>query len=340
MPCYKPLRAWRTDDNEIVFAERGRIHSEITLACGQCIGCRLERSRQWAVRCMHEARMHKQNCFLTLTYDDDHLYQKYWTGQYRKDGTKAYAGNLRYRDIQLFNKRLRTALSRGYFNGAYIPLTRDEKPQIRFYMAGEYGEQYGRPHYHMCLFGTNFNDKKYLGRTPTGHKLYTSEDLEKLWPLGFSSIGEVTFESAAYVARYVMKKITGQQQKIHYEKTDQETGEIIQLKPEFNNMSRRQGIGKAWLEKYKTDVYNANYAGAEGPCTPVVKAHVIVRGRKTNPPRYYDKQYQKSNPTEWEAIEYDRYLEGRKHYEDQLPHRLKAKQEVAAAQIKQLKRKI
>lgn len=344
MACYKPLRAWRTDDNQIVFAERGRIHSEITLACGQCTGCRLERSRQWAIRCMHEAQMHKYNSFITLTYDDEHLPDRYWEGKYKNNGTKAYAGNLQYRDIQLFLKKIRNKITRDsehqskhawqnkqewqpqLSSHSTNTVLQSTHKQVRFYMAGEYGEQYSRPHYHMCLFGTDFPNKIYIGKTPSGSKLYRSEQLEKLWPQGFSSIGQITFESAAYVARYIMKKITGKQQQKHYEKTDQETGEIIRLKPEFNSMSRAQGIGLAWLTKYTSDVYPHSY--------------VIVRGKKSNPPRYYDKQYQKTNPTEWEAIEYDRFTEGKKHYQDQTAERLQARQTVAEATISLLKRKL
>lgn len=338
MPCYKPLRAWRTDDGDIVFAERGRIHSSVTLACGQCIGCRLERSRQWAMRCMHEAKMHRFNSFLTLTYDDEHLPDRYWTGLHRRDGTKAYAGNLHYPDVQRFLKRLRKALGKEWISSdTRLTTTRGgdsrygaspHAPYIKFYAGAEYGEQYWRPHYHLCVFNARFNDQKYLGRSPTGKTLWRSPTLEQLWPMGFSSIGEVNFESAAYVARYVMKKITGQQAERHYEKLDYDTGEIIKLTPEFNQMSRDGGIGLSWLDKYTADVYGTG------------KAKVVVRGKETNPPRYYDKIYKQRFPTQWEAIEYDRYIEGRKHAADQLPHRLKAKEEVAAAKISQLKRKL
>ena len=260
---------------------------------------------------MHEAKMHRHNSFLTLTYNDEHL---------------PPGGTLQYRDYQLFNKRLRKTLSRRQ-RYALLPIVASgDTPSMRFYMCGEYGEQFHRPHYHVCLFGTDFSDKRYLAKTPTGSKLYRSETLEKLWPLGFSSIGELNFESAAYVARYVMKKITGTQAKKHYEKIDQTTGEIIQLKPEFNNMSRRPGIGWSWLQKYTADVYP--------------NAKVIVRGHQTNPPRYYDKLYKKQNPTEWEAIEYDRFVQGKEHWTEQLEPRLRAREQVAAAKIAMLKRKI
>lgn len=328
MACYKPLTAWQREDGQVVFAERGRIQRQLTLACGQCIGCRLERSRQWAIRCMHEAKMHRHNCFITLTYKPEHLPEH---------------GQLRKRDAVLFLKRLRKSLGRrGYHfhtgKGSALPgaPAHDqaerldghpvEKPKVRFYLAGEYGEQFHRPHFHICLFGIDFSDKKYLARTPAKSKLYRSPTLEKLWTLGHSSVGELTFESAAYAARYVMKKITGNQAKTHYEKTDPETGEIYRLEPEYNNMSRMPGIGHAWLEKYSRDIY------PEGK--------VIVRGKQTNTPRYYDKQYAKMEPLKYEDLQYGRYVEGLLHQEDQLPHRLKARETVAAAKIRQLKRNL
>ncbi|MEY3590878.1 MAG: hypothetical protein RLZZ466_1399, partial [Bacteroidota bacterium] len=205
MPCYHPLTAFQCADGSIVFHER-RWHNTVknlSLPCGQCIGCRLERSRQWAMRCMHEAQLHENNCFITLTYDNTHLPSD---------------GSLHYKDFQLFIKRLRKKF------GIY---------RIRYYMAGEYGENFGRPHFHACIFGHDFHDKKLWRRSTSGSMLYRSQDLELLWPLGYSSIGDVNFESAAYVARYIMKKVTGHNSKQHYTQTDSETGEITTRKPEF-----------------------------------------------------------------------------------------------------------
>ena len=149
--------------------------------CGQCIGCRLERSRQWAIRCVHEASLHTDNCFITLTYSPDCLPSD---------------GSLNHDDFQKFFKRLRKHIA---------------PKKIRYYMCGEYGEdlqqpsKLGRPHFHACLFGLDFDDKQlYIVRDDV--KLYTSATLEKIWGKGFVTIGDVTFESAAYVARYIAKK--------------------------------------------------------------------------------------------------------------------------------------
>ena len=154
--------------------------------CGQCAECRLKRSREWAVRCMHEASLHRENCFLTLTYRDDFR-----------------AISLRYKDFQGFLKRLRS---------------RYPNKKILFFACGEYGEtnpvtkvvdggKY-RAHFHALLFGFNFPDRvpcRLLG----GADMYNSAILDATWGFGNCKIGDVTFESAAYVARYAMKKVTG-----------------------------------------------------------------------------------------------------------------------------------
>ena len=193
MPCYKPLRGYRsntktqTGKRSIVFNPRhGFIDQPQDVPCGQCIGCRLERSRQWAIRIVHESQMHEQSYFLTLTYNNEFLPK---------------TGSLQKADVQLFMKRLRKKFGKG----------------IRYYYCGEYGEKFHRPHYHLIIFGCEFPDK-ILWKIERGNRLWISEDLNKLWKKGYCSIGMVTFESAAYVARYVTKKITGKQANQHYER--------------------------------------------------------------------------------------------------------------------------
>lgn len=324
MPCYHPMNAYQRTDGEIIFAERGDIQRNLTLACGQCIGCRLERSRQWAVRILHESKLHKRNCFLTITYADEHLPNRYFTGHYHPQTLKPiYSGSLRVRDIQLFLKRLRKSLSMK----ASVNTDMGLRPiPLRFYQGAEYGEQYGRPHYHLCLFGIDPQDKIYCGKSQAGHKMYTSPTITKTWNLGLHTLGELTFESAAYTARYIMKKITGKNKKNKYKRIDQETGEIIELKPEFNTMSRKPGIANKWLEKYNTDVYP--------------RGKIIIRGHTANPPRYYDKQYEKLDPQGYEMLQWTKELEGRQHQADQTPERLKVREQVQQAQLTMLRRKI
>lgn len=294
MPCYSPLRAWRTSGGEIVFAERRQhnIVRELELPCGQCIGCRLERSRQWAMRCLHEASLHKRNSFVTLTYAEDKL---------------PYRNNLDYTEFQRFMKRLRKHTGPN---------------RVRFYMCGEYGEQTGRPHFHACLFGTDFDDKEYYAKSPSGEKLFTSPTLEKLWGNGFAPIGAITFESAAYVARYVVQKVTGHNARAHYTRVDNE-GKYT-LRPEFNKMSLKPGIGAGWLQKYTADVYPHDY--------------VVIRGKEMKPPKYYDQQYEKQEPDKFEQIKWNREKKGLELRPDNTNERLAVKQEVQQARLNQLKR--
>jgi hypothetical protein len=198
--------------------------------------------------------------------------------------------------------------------------------KVRFYMAGEYGENFGRPHFHACIFGYDFHDKKLWKRTPSGSLIYRSDYLEELWSLGYSSIGDVNFESAAYVARYIMKKITGKNADEHYQKVDDLTGEIINRKPEFNKMSLKPGIGLEWIKRYKSDVYPHD--------------HVIIRGKEVKPPKYYDKFYSKENPYEWDEIVYKRETSAKLRYEDNTLERLAVKEQVTKAKLRKLKRNL
>lgn len=268
MPCYSPIHGFRKKEANpsgkfgfTTVVKEGKASLPMTIPCGYCIGCRLEKSRQWALRCVHESQMHKKNCFITLTFNDCSL---------EKRGTLS----LVKRDFQLFMKRLRK-----HYVGK----------KIRYYQCGEYGDLLGRPHYHACLFGVDFSEDKVVWRRQGDSVLYRSRLLESLWPFGYSSIGDVTFESAAYVARYVTKKIYGQKALEHYTRFDTLTGEILEERlPEYTAMSRRPGIGRGWYDKYRSDVYP--------------KDHVHVRGKKSKPARYYDKLYEVDCPFSFKKL--------------------------------------
>jgi hypothetical protein len=308
MACYKPLTAYlsgyQTNNatgksfRRVSFKETDEHDRQVSLPCGQCVGCRLERSRQWATRCVHEAQLHSDNCFITLTYDDENL---------PKDGS------LKKEHFTKFIKRLREYAWRKHAT------------KLRYYMAGEYGSTYGRPHFHACIFGYDFHDKKFFKRTAAGAVLYTSEELEKLWPYGYSTIGNVTFESAAYVARYIMQKQTGKDvDPNHYTYCDLQTGELIKIEPEYNKMSLKPGIGADWYKKYKNDVYPHDF--------------VEIRGKKTKPPRYYDTMYSKENPYEYDELLYKREKQAKLNPEEKTLERLQVKETVTKAKLKKLKR--
>ena len=244
MTCYHPLLAYKSE-GKVVFNKPFAFAKGFNLPCGQCIGCRLNYSRQWAIRIVHEAQMHEENCFITLTFDQANL------------ETRSNPLSLDVTEYQRFMKRLRKRYGKN----------------IRFFHCGEYGDLNKRPHYHAVIFGMDFKDKK-LWSNRDGNKLFTSEELQKLWPYGFSTIGDVTFQSAAYVARYIMKKHKGEGAEDHYTRWCPLTGEGTQVAPEYCTMSRKPGIGATWLEKYKADVYPHDY--------------VVINGHKVKPPRYYD----------------------------------------------------
>lgn len=299
MACYCPLKGWRskhvsptTGRRGIVFnLQEGLVDLPMDVPCGQCVGCRIDRSQQWAIRCMHESSDHLVSSFITLTYDDDHL---------------PYGGTLVLDDYQRFMKRLRRSIA---------------PARVRFFHCGEYGDTLFRPHYHAILFGYRPTDG-----IPVGESLWFSPTLSSLWPFGFASFGNVTFESCAYVARYIMKKITGDRAMDHYQGVDFRTAEIVPIAPEYTTMSRRPGIGMRWYDKFKSEVYPSD--------------SVVMRGREMKPPKAYDRRYQFENPDGYEEVAFQRLLRARRWKSELTPERLLVREQVKKAQISTLTRKL
>lgn len=295
VPCVSPLVAFRNDAGDVVFNERrnqGGSAATLELPCGRCIGCRLERSRQWAVRCMHEASCWDVNCFVTFTYDDEHL---------------PADRSLCYRHFQDFMRRLR----------------RWAGHKVRFFMSGEYGEATSRPHYHAILFGVGFPDQ--VPARGGANPLASSAVLDRLWGHGRCLIGGVSFDSAAYVARYVIKKVTGDLAADHYSWVDDD-GVIHRRVPEFCQSSRRPGIGATWF------VLNSREVGQTGS--------VVMNGHECKPPRYYDKLLRRFAPRTVadmkDARAYDAYL----RKEDDTPARRAVKQRILEKTTSEKKRSL
>lgn len=268
--------------------DRRKIHRP----CGSCIGCRLEYSRQWAIRMVHESKMHSENSFITLTYrDEDQPSDK----------------SLKKKHFQDFMKRLREY---------YSP------KKIRFYHCGEYGSEFGRPHYHAILFGHDFSDKKYWRKTKRKEICYRSSTLEKLWTFGNSEIGSVTFESCAYIARYVTKKITGDRSDEHY--FDPLTGVLRQ--PEYATMSLKPGIGATWFDKFQKDVFPSD--------------QVIMRGIPMKPPKYYSDRFEISKPLDFDEIKLDRFQKALLLADNNSLDRLPVREESLLLKLRSLKRSI
>lgn len=176
--------------------------------CGYCIACRLNRQREKQVRLVHECENWKDKVFLTLTYADECL----------------PAGNtLVKRDVQLFLKRLRRAI---------------EPLKIKYFACGEYGsdENTSRPHYHLIIYGISLTHPVFKKLNSIYGVNYYS--LGNIWPFGFISVGDVTPERCAYVAKYCLKKLGGKMADDYYQ------GRL----PEFSLCSR--GIGLEWCLKH------------------------------------------------------------------------------------------
>jgi len=301
MSCTKPLKAYRSlihrteTGKQLLSFKLSDVspygpYDHVDLPCGQCLSCRITRSRQWAIRCIHEAQNWQQNCFITLTYADE--YMPISTKQcetcpiYKRrlirNENPCGEGSVCKKDFQDFMKRLRKR-----FKG-YEPVPGTNHFPIRYFHCGEYGEKLRRPHHHACVFNFQFPDRvqwvNYKNSSNARirvnqqeHKLYTSSILTELWGHGIAIIGEVTWQSAAYVARYITKKINGADAAVHYLNghPDMETGECYYLEPEYITMSRRPGIGAYWFEKYGESQYDKDY--------------ITHLGKKFGIPPFYDK---------------------------------------------------
>jgi hypothetical protein len=283
MPCTEPLSCWvhGTTENgkdKYVFRNPGTGAEEQKVPCGKCLSCLIDKSKEWATRGFHESQCHLENCFITLTYNDQHLPEH---------------STLVKEHLTRFIKRLRERI----------------KPiQIKFLAAGEYGsaENTHRPHYHLCIFGFAPMDKKYLFTNKHGDPVFTSDFIEQCWkdkddtePKGYITVSELNYRTVAYVARYTVKKIVPRGKR-KQEKfwIDTETGEtnydpeayrynlLMQNKiPEYITMSN--GIGKEWHKRHITDTH---------------KDYITVNYMKAKIPRYYDKLMEEKDPERLEAI--------------------------------------
>ncbi|AXL15433.1 replication initiator protein [Microviridae sp.] len=260
MPCRSPLTGYKTPDGKITFTKRAESLGRFglfTIRCGLCRDCRLHTAREWAIRCYHEAAMHDRNCWLTLTFETDPV-------------------TIAKRDLQIFFKRLRNYGKR-----------------FRYFACGEYGEKLSRPHYHVCLFGTDFEDS-YPWKRSRGGLLSRSPTVEKAWTWGHALISPLTLENAGYTARYQMKKIKGDWAEEHYVR--EYNGLETKVTPEFQLQS--QGLGLEWIQKNYREVFPHD--------------HVIYKGKECPVPRYYLKWLEANDPKMFEIVQAKR----KAHYDE------------------------
>jgi len=226
--------------------------------------------------------MHDRSAFLTLTYRPQNL---------------PVSGSLDVRPLQLFWKRLRKSRPRS-------------AGPVRYLACGEYGEELGRPHYHACVFGEDFASDRQLWKQTSAGPLFISKRAESLWGLGFVVIGDVSFESAAYVARYTVKKVRGEAAAGHYGP----------LKPEFLVSSRRPGLGSTWWERYGQVVKRDDA--------------VVLRGRSMLPPKAYDRFHERDDLESWRSTKGRRVARALERGEEHHWARLRVREKVAEAKLK------
>lgn len=241
--------------------------SMVILPCGQCLECRCQHAQEWANRIMLESKYHEKSYFVTLTYDDEHI-----PCAKSESGDEVFT--LDPKDLQDFIKRLRR--SQDYH----------KENKIRYYAVGEYGSQFHRPHYHAIIFGLLLDDIEEIGKSKLGRVLHDSKVIRRIWNRGLTEVDEMTWETAAYCARYTTKKL-GKAETDFYEKNG--------LVPEFSRMSLKPAIGWQYFDDHKEQIYEFDeiYLSAKGGIT-------------VKPPHYYDKKYDDIYPAGMMAVKANR----------------------------------
>lgn len=284
MPCTSPLQGFFSGVNgKFKYSEAAQeafkagkpLKGASAVSCGQCMDCRLRRSRDWAIRATHEASLWESNCFLTFTFSNEAMFEHcpkvLWLdpfSDFTPDSSVTVYENfsLVKRHMVKFNMDLRERLY---------------PHRVRFMYCGEYGTKYKRPHYHSICFNYDFPDRKFYKSIGT-KRYYNSDLLSSLWPHGHAVISDFSFETAAYVGGYIMDKVGGRGANAHYR------GKL----PEFAGFSRRPGLGHDWFMKYWPDVYPADE----------VVIQLGKRKARLRPPRYYDKLMENLDPVIYETV--------------------------------------
>lgn len=264
MVCLSPVQGWRSaEPNEngerpfTVDLNAGEADYPMAVSCGYCEGCRLDRSRAWAVRCALEASLWDENRFITLTYAPEHLPDN---------------GSLNITHWQKFIRSLKK---------------RTKRP-IRFFHCGEYGSLRHRPHYHAILFNFEFGDEVPADKTDTQSVLYQSDLLDRTWGKGRCMIGDATWRSMAYVARYIGKKVFGDEADYEYGQFCDDGSLVYNLRPEYITMSRRPGIGAEWYRRYKDDVWKLDA--------------ILTHDGKHKVPVYFDRKRKEEDPAAYRLM--------------------------------------
>lgn len=299
--CVSPVKVWYSKlvnpsgKRSLVFKADQGFGPGFAMDCSQCIECRANDALDKTVRIMHEAKLYDQSWFVTLTYNADTL---------PKDG------GLSKRDAWLFVHRLRKMQWRRF------------KRRIRYFTTGEYGEERGRPHYHLIIFNAAFPDRKDAGKNERGDLLFSSELLDAAWQhQGICKFGAVSYDSAHYCAKYGLKRITGPKADEYYLTDD---GVLVQ--PEYSVASRKPGIGRAWFDRYYKDFYSGDFCVLEGKEVPI--------------PKQYDVWYEAIDPLHMRVIKLNRRRRGRLMRLGDTPQRRRSREVIALKRLALRKRDV
>lgn len=280
------MPAFRTEAGIVALGKEPKeSRQSLQLPCGKCLGCKESIAKQWALRNIMELQDHKYATFATLTYRPETL-----------------PATLNKKHLSGFIKRLRAAISRAPVGGAAAPPC---PPKIRFFAAGEYGEQNKRPHYHAILYGVH----------PDLH----NNTINESWGLGRVKNLPVTGGAIGYVAGYCAEKYDSWGVNAEPEQIDYDTGEVYRWQPPFKLMSRRPGIGA-----------NARRHAESW------RSFAILNGSPIPVPRYYHNTWRDiSTDEEKEILEYEKYQA--KHKRHGLTELILHANEVIAKKKRELK---
>lgn len=294
---------------------KGAHWKALKVPCAGCLDCRLKHSRENAIRCVHEASLHKNNCFVTLTYKQESLPSN---NTFNFSHPKNFIKKLR-------NKICISQQCKGNrFNWSTLKdeyTCRGFCSKIKTFGCAEYGDKGGRPHYHLLIFGYDFEDKTKwkMSKNPRMKCMrFRSRILESLWPYGFSESGTVTMQSAGYVARYVVKK-------------NKKKREIEKELSRFHEKAIcfSQGIGLEWLKKFHSDVYTTDllsYKNRKGTYS------------KMKPPKYYDRKADQLGLIDFQEIKLAREAYSLEHNDSATKQRSLDAQYILKTKQKQLVR--
>lgn len=277
MPCFYARDAWQIREGEkLVFTKPNAPATHYKVPCNYCLGCVIQQSIHWQVRIMHELSMHESALFVTLTYEP------------RKEPPN---GDLNFEHHRLWIKRLRRAYP---------------EVNLRYFTAGEYGGTNAHPHYHAIIFGLELPDLVVHDQNRFGQKRYTSEKMTALWGKGHVIIGEVSHQSARYVASHMEKALkdlggmwtqddNGIYVRTSYRTRDPETGRVIELTNPQTRQSRRPGIGASWLDKYYDSCKHGHIMFRENRKNLLDKK-ASIKMRKYQIPPYYLARLKETHP--------------------------------------------